>query len=135
MNAKTSFHDFMLPIFISGAFVLVLGAASVYLTPALLERKLLPALPAAIREQAVLGLLFATALLLMPACKYAGTSELLGAFLTGLAFCTDHNVHATWKRQVKRVMQWLLRFFFACTIGFEIPLRCLLYTSPSPRDS
>jgi hypothetical protein len=79
VNDKTSFHDFMLPIFVSGAFVLVLGAASVYLTPALLERKLLPALPAAIREQAVLGLIFATALLLMPACKYAGTSELLGA--------------------------------------------------------
>ena len=30
VNDKTSFHDFMLPIFVSGAFVLVLGAASVH---------------------------------------------------------------------------------------------------------
>ena len=51
----------------------------------------------------------------------------------GLAFCTDHNVHATWKRQVKRVMQWLLRFFFACTIGFEIPLRELGQTGTLTR--
>ena len=27
------------------------------------------------------------------------------------------------RAQVKRVLQWLLRIFFAATIGFEIPIR------------
>ena len=47
---------------------------------------------------------------------------MLGAFLAGLCFCSDHVVHATWDRQVKRVYAWLMRLFFAATIGFEIPI-------------
>ncbi|KAH8092082.1 sodium/hydrogen exchanger family-like protein [Aureococcus anophagefferens] len=74
------------------------------------------------RPKAVLGSLFLVAMLLIPACKYTGSSELLGAFLAGLCFCSDHVVHETWDRQVKRVAHWLMRFFFACTIGFSIPI-------------
>ena len=44
--------DFMLPIFVSAGFVAVLGAAAIYVTPTLLERRLLPRLPKSIREQA-----------------------------------------------------------------------------------
>merc|ERR1739848_233918 len=52
-----------------------------------------------------------------------GTSYLLGAFLAGLLFCSDHHVHVIWNKQMKRLMAWLLRLFFACTIGFEVPIK------------
>ena len=54
---------------------------------------------------------------------YAGSSHLLGAFLGGLMFCTDHTVHHAWTNQIKRILHWMLRIFFAATIGFEVPIQ------------
>ena len=34
----------------------------------------------------------------------------------------DEHVHHTWNRQVKRIATFLMRFFFACSIGFTIPV-------------
>ena len=60
-------------------------------------------------------------LVLVPICHYAGSSHLLGAFLAGLMFCSEPCAHHAWTNQVKRIMQWLLRIFFATTIGFQVP--------------
>lgn len=73
--------------------------------------------------QTILGILLALSLSLMTGCKYTGSSELLGAFLAGFCFCTDHHVHRVWEKQVKRLLQWMIRVFFACTIGFAIPIK------------
>ena len=74
------------------------------------------------RGNVILGLIFATALGLVPGCHYAGSSYLLGAFLTGLMYCQLDDVHHIWVGQVKRMMQWMLRIFFSATIGFAIPI-------------
>jgi len=50
---------------------------------------------------------------------------LLGCFLAGLCFCTDHHSAVVWQGQIKRILQWLMRLFFACTIGFEVPIKNL----------
>ena len=60
---------------------------------------------------------------MIPACDAAGSSHLLGAFLSGLMFCTDHTIHHVWSHQIKRILSWMLRVFFACTIGFAIPVK------------
>ncbi|KAH8060124.1 sodium/hydrogen exchanger family-like protein [Aureococcus anophagefferens] len=115
------------PILIMVVLIAVVGFLAVRVVPQLLEREILPRVPQRHRPTVVLGSLFSVAMLLIPACKYSGSSELLGAFLAGLCFCSDHLVHETWDRQVKRVMQWLMRFFFACTIGFSIPITKILH--------
>merc|ERR1712154_701448 len=74
-------------------------------------------------ENVILLLLFLATFILIPVCFYAGSSHLLGAFLAGLMFCTDHTIHEAWSNQVKRIMQWMLRIFFACTIGFAVPYK------------
>lgn len=52
-----------------------------------------------------------------------GASNLLGAFLAGLSFCTLPSLHHhTWKAQIKRLQTWTVRIFFACSVGFEIPI-------------
>jgi Kef-type K+ transport system membrane component KefB len=102
--------------------VLIVGWAAVKIVPRWLEKHVLPRVPQHHRPNAVLLCLFSAAIILIPVCKYSGSSELLGAFLAGLCFCSDHVVHATWDRQVKRVYAWLMRLFFAATIGFEIPI-------------
>lgn len=47
----------------------------------------------------------------------------MGAFLAGLVFCSNHDAHHTFVSQMKRVMQWLLRIFFAASIGFQVPIK------------
>ena len=32
-------------------------------------------------------------------------------------------MHKAWAKQVKRVLHWLLKIFFAASIGFEVPVR------------
>jgi len=112
---------YAVPVALTLVLATAAGAAAVSWVPRLLDRVVLPSVPRKRRADALLGLVFATALALVPACAYAGSSELLGAFLAGLCFCSDRNVHETWARQVKRILHWLLRLFFACSVGFAVP--------------
>ncbi|CAE7174733.1 gerT [Symbiodinium pilosum] len=95
---------------------------AVKVVPCLLEKVILPRIAKGNRENLALGMLLVATTLCMPACKLTGSSALLGAFLAGFCFCTDEHVHHTWNRQVKRVATFLMRFFFACSIGFTIPV-------------
>ena len=74
------------------------------------------------RENVILALLFLATFAFVPMVHYLGSSHLLGAFLAGLCFCTDHTIHHAWHHQIKRVLQWMLRIFFSATIGFQIPI-------------
>lgn len=39
----------------------------------------------------------------------------------GLCFCSLHGFHhGHWHHQVKRVQTWLVRLFFAATVGFSV---------------
>ena len=58
-------------------------------------------------------------------CRHAHTNIAFfdqGAFIAGLSFCTNHEVHVQFVRQFKRLLQWLMRIFFAASIGFQVPL-------------
>mmetsp|Transcript_53248 Transcript_53248/g.122367 ORF Transcript_53248/g.122367 Transcript_53248/m.122367 type:complete len:637 (-) Transcript_53248:300-2210(-) len=102
--------------------VVVARFVSPRVTAALLKRRALSKTRGR-AEKALLGLLFCLALLLVPLCHALGTSHLLGTFLAGLALCSEPALHSGFTRQVKRALQWLLRLFFAATVGFEIPVR------------
>ena len=124
---QVSVASLLLPIVSSVGLILAGLVLGVQLVPWLMQR-LKPKLRPKHREKLLLGLLLFLALLLVPACHALGSSHLLGAFLSGLSFCTDRDVHAAWTRQVKRLLQWLLRIFFAATIAFEIPIEA--FASP-----
>lgn len=47
----------------------------------------------------------------------------MGAFLSGLVFCRKHDVHVRFVSQFKRLLQWLMRIFFAASIGFQVPIK------------
>jgi Kef-type K+ transport system membrane component KefB len=68
----------------------------------------------------LLGLLFG----LLPATYYSKASYLLGAFLSGLAFCRDSSgVDAAFAQQFQRPLDYLMKLFFAASIGFQVPVR------------
>ena len=62
----------------------------------------------------------------MPATYYAKSSFLMGAFISGIVFCRNHDVHVHFVSQFKRLLQWLMRIFFAASIGFQVPIKDLI---------
>lgn len=61
-------------------------------------------------------------LALLPATFFTQASYLLGAFLAGLSNCRNDKLGEHFSCQFKRIIQWLMRFFFAATIGFQVPV-------------
>jgi hypothetical protein len=137
--AEPSVAAFVIPVVSAVCFTVGIGAIALFAVPPLLTRVLLPRLPPAYVEQAMLVLLMGTSICLMAACNAGRASYLLGAFLGGLCFCSLHSLHRLWMAQVKRLQTWLVRIFFAATVGFAVPLqrfstgavwgRGMLYTS------
>jgi hypothetical protein len=137
--AEPSVAAFVIPVVSAVCFTVGIGAIALFAVPPLLTRVLLPRLPPAYVEQAMLVLLMGTSIGLMAACNAGRASYLLGAFLGGLCFCSLHSLHRLWMAQVKRLQTWLVRIFFAATVGFAVPLqrfstgavwgRGMLYTS------
>eukprot|EP01083_Nonionella_stella_P209283 758792_1 len=111
----------LMPLLVSPAFILLFGFLAIKVTPWLIQQIMMKTNKHQ-HENVILLLLFVATFTLIPVCFYAGSSHLLGAFLAGLMFCTDHTIHEAWNNQIKRIMQWMLRVFFACTIGFAVPI-------------
>ena len=62
-------------------------------------------------------------------CAYIGSligSHLLGAFVAGMCWVKVPRSHQTWVGQMKRIIRWLVRIFFAATVGFAVPLEEML---------
>jgi Kef-type K+ transport system membrane component KefB len=112
----------LLPLIVSPILILLFGYLAIRWIPRWIKL-LMNFVPKEQRENAILALLFSATFVMVPVCHFLGSSHLLGAFLAGLMFCTDHTIHHVWTKQIKRVLQWMLRIFFASTIGFAIPIR------------
>eukprot|EP01084_Bolivina_argentea_P314685 545059_1 len=119
--ANPTVWKILMPLLVSPAFILLFGFLAIKVTPWLIQQIMMKTNKHQ-HENVILLLLFVATFTLIPVCFYAGSSHLLGAFLAGLMFCTDHTIHEAWNNQIKRIMQWMLRVFFACTIGFAVPI-------------
>ena len=111
--------NIILPLVVSPVLIIVFGYLGIKWVPRGIKKVMQHVSPK-YQENAILFFLFIATFLLIPGCYYAGSSHLLGAFLAGLMFCTDHTIHKAWKHQIKRILQWMLRVFFSATIGFEV---------------
>ena len=119
-----SFLEFIIPIVSAVGMCAFFGWLAIAVVPQAMQKHILKKFHHHIdRQNIVLATILVASLALMPASHYARGSYLLGCFLAGLCFCTDHHTHPVWQAQVKRLLQWLMRLFFACTIGFEVRLR------------
>jgi len=120
-----SFTAFMIPVVSSLCFLIIMGYLAVNTIPKHFNKFLHQFHHHHDRESLVMGCILFLAVALIPATHYTKSSYLLGCFLAGLCFCTDHHSASIWQSQVKRILQWLMRLFFACTIGFEVPIKNL----------
>ena len=117
-------YDMVIPIVSALGFLLIGGVIAIFLLPQFLDKYILNPLDKSgkvNRDWVSLAILFILLLTLAPITYDAKASPLMGAFLAGLVFCSNKGAHHMFVSQFKRVMQWLLRIFFAASIGFQVP--------------
>lgn len=114
----------LVPIVSALAFLIIGGYLALFILPDLLDRFIFAKknMSENTHGKIALTIMLALVLGLMQAAHYTKASHLMGAFIAGLVFCTDHELHVTFVSQFKRVLQWLMRIFFASTIGFQVPV-------------
>ena len=113
----------IVPIVSALAYLLIGGYIAIWLLPPFLEKFVMPKVQPEYKDRLEFTIMIGLLLALMPATYYSKASYLMGAFVAGLAFCTSHDLHALFVRQFKRVLQWLMRIFFAASIGFQVPIK------------
>lgn len=123
LTGEVTVLSIVIPIVSALGFLVVGGIIAVTWLPRLLDRFFFSRVKPENRGAAGLGLMFLLLLAMMPATYYLKSSFLMGAFLSGLVFCRNHDVHVRFVSQFKRLLQWLMRVFFAASIGFQVPIK------------
>eukprot|EP00538_Stauroneis_constricta_P004518 CAMPEP_0119546592 /NCGR_PEP_ID=MMETSP1352-20130426/944_1 /TAXON_ID=265584 /ORGANISM="Stauroneis constricta, Strain CCMP1120" /LENGTH=831 /DNA_ID=CAMNT_0007591311 /DNA_START=186 /DNA_END=2681 /DNA_ORIENTATION=- len=113
----------LVPIISALAFLVIGGYVAIFVLPGIIEKNVLARFDEDHRGKVEMVIMWALVLVLMPATFYGKASYLMGAFLAGLTFCSSHDLHVTFVRQFKRILQWLMRIFFAASIGFQVPVK------------
>ena len=120
MDDPTLF-DYIKPFLASFGYLAVLGYVGITYIPNLLQHRILPYFSPDKQDVVAIGLMFLLMTAYMPLMNYTGASYLTGVFLSGVSFSQLHHVHATFAKSTHELMVWLMRIFFAATIGFQVP--------------
>lgn len=123
LSGDAGVASIVIPIVSALGFLVIGGIIAVTVLPQFLDRYFFPRIKKENHGSAGLGLMFLILFAMMPATYYAKSSFLMGAFLSGLVFCRNHDVHVRFVSQFKRLLQWLMRIFFAASIGFQVPIK------------
>lgn len=113
----------LIPVISALGFLVIGGYLALMVLPDLFDKFIFKNVRKKNRGKIALFIMLAMVLGLMQATHYTKASHLMGAFIAGLTFCQDHYLHETFVSQFKRVLQWLMRIFFASTIGFQVPIK------------
>jgi len=123
LSGEITIAGILIPIVSAIAFLVVGGYIAVFILPPIIRNHILSRIDESNHARVELGIMFFLVLALMPATYYSKASYLMGCFVAGLTFCSFHELHHAFVRQFKRVLQWLMRIFFAASIGFQVPIQ------------
>jgi Kef-type K+ transport system membrane component KefB len=115
--------QYFIPVISAFGFLLVLGYFALTWIPKVIEFRILPLFSESQRDLAAFTMMLLLLMGYLPLLYYTKASYLTGAFLAGLSFSQIHSVHTTFVHQTHRLMKWLLRIFFAASIGFQVPIK------------
>jgi Kef-type K+ transport system membrane component KefB len=117
--------DYIVPFISSFGYLIVLGYFGITYFPKLVEQHVLPKFSSSKTTSDFVGfsLLFILLSFYLPLMYYSGSSYLTGAFLAGLSFSQISSVHTQYLKSAPHLRIWLMRIFFAATIGFQVPIQ------------
>jgi Kef-type K+ transport system membrane component KefB len=120
--------SYFIPFISSIAFLMVLGGSAITWLPTFIQDKILKKLPEQYRELTMFSIMTAMLLAYLPLLNYTKSSYLTGAFLAGATFSQIESAHHAFIEKTHQLMTWLLRVFFAASIGFQVPVK--LFSDP-----
>ena len=115
--------DYILPFLSSFGFLLTLGYIGINWIPYLIQEKLLPRFQEKHHENVQFGAMFFLAIIYLPLLNYTRASYLTGAFLAGLSVSQIPGIQHAYQHKMQEIKVWLMRIFFAATIGFQVPIK------------
>ena len=115
--------QYFIPVISAFGFLLILGYFALTWIPKVIEFRILPLFSESQRDLAAFTMMLFLLMGYLPLLYYTKASYLTGAFLAGLSFSQIQSVHTTFVHQTHRLMKWLLRIFFAASIGFQVPIK------------
>jgi Kef-type K+ transport system membrane component KefB/Ca2+-binding EF-hand superfamily protein len=120
--------SYFIPFISSIGFLIVLGGSAVTWLPTFIQDKILKKLPEPYRDLTMFSIMTAMLLAYLPLLNYTKSSYLTGAFLAGATFSQIESAHHAFIEKTHQLMTWLLRVFFAASIGFQVPVK--LFSDP-----
>ena len=123
-----SIIEYFLPIISSVGFLIVLGGSAVTWMPKFIDNRILAKVPENYRDFTMFSIMALMLSAYLPLMYYTKASYLMGAFLTGCSFALVDGAYKKFMHKMHDVMIWLLRVFFAASIGFQVPVT--LYSDP-----
>ena len=114
--------QYFVPIISSLGFLLILGGSAVTWMPKYIENKILARFSESNRELVMFSLMAVLMMVYLPLLNYTKASYLTGAFLAGCTFSQVEHAHHQFMEKTHQLMTWLLRVFFAASIGFQVPV-------------
>ncbi len=116
--------EYFIPIISSFGLLIVCGAVAIFFLSGWIEN-MLPKIPKRNRDITMFIGAFAMCMGYLPMMHYTNASYLAGAFLVGFTFSLVEGAHEKFLHSTHSVMEWLLKIFFAATIGFQVPIKLL----------
>jgi Kef-type K+ transport system membrane component KefB len=123
LTTEITAETILVPIISALSFLVIGGYIAINVTPGLIGRYILTRFEEKNHAKVELAIVIGLLLALMPATYYAQASYLMGSFLAGLVFCRSDGLHLLYASQFKRIIRWLMRLFFAGSIGFQVPVK------------
>jgi hypothetical protein len=123
LTTKITAETLVVPIVSALLFLVIGGYIAINIAPGLIGRYILTRVKEKNHAKVELAIMIGFLLALMPATYYAEASYLLGSFLAGLVFCRSDGLHSLFVSQFKQIILWLMRVFFAGSIGFQVPIK------------
>ena len=115
-------YQYFIPLISSVGFLIVLGGSAITWMLRFIKLNILHRCKDSYRNLAMFTVMTLILLAYLPLMNYTQASYLTGAFLCGCIFSQIENARHTFMETTHHLMTWLLRLFFAATIGFQIPV-------------
>jgi len=115
--------DYFIPCISSIGSLVILGLFAIILAPRIIENHILPKIPNKLKKFALFLMMVVVASVYLPLLDYIKASYLIGAFLSGATFSQINSAHKMFLANGTDVITWLNMLFFACTIGFQVPIK------------
>lgn len=123
LTGEITVGGILIPIASALGFLVVGGYIAIFILPPFIRKYILVRFDESNHARVELAIMFLLVIGMMPATYYAKASYLMGCFVSGLTFCSFHELHHAFVHQFKRLLQWLMKIFFAASIGFQVPIK------------